>query len=53
MAGYPPKAAIEKAGHELKVNSPKQLARTARKFGKADAKKQKVAIMLNKARKGA
>jgi hypothetical protein len=35
----------------MKVNPPKQLAKTARKFGKADANKQRVAIMLSKARK--
>jgi len=51
MAKYPPKAAIERAGHEMKVNPPKQLAKTAKKFGAADAKKQRVAIMLSKARK--
>lgn len=48
---YPSKSAIERAGHEIKVNPPKQLAKTARKFGKADAKRQRVAIMLSKARK--
>ena len=53
MDKYPPKAAIERAGHEMKVNPPKQLAKTAKKFGAADAKKQRVAIMLSKARKGA
>jgi len=52
MADYPPKAAIERAGREIKVNPPKQLAKTAKKFGAADAKKQRVAIMLSKARKG-
>ncbi len=51
MASYPPKSAIEKAGHEMKVNPPKQLAKTARKFGAADAKRQRTAIMLSKARK--
>lgn len=48
---YPSKSAIERAGHEMKVNPPKQLAKTAKKFGKADAKRQRVAIMLSKARK--
>ena len=47
----PSKAALESAGHELKVNPPKQLAKTAKKFGKADAAKQRVAIMFSKARK--
>lgn len=42
---------VESAGHEIKVNPPKILAHTARKFGLADAKRQKVAIMLSKARK--
>ena len=50
--GYPSKGAIEAAGHEIKVNPPKILAHTAKKFGKADAKRQRVAIMLSKARKG-
>lgn len=50
---YPPKASIEAAGKELKANPPKQLAKTAKKFGSADAKRQRVAIMLSKARKGA
>lgn len=49
---YPSKPSIQKAGHEMKENPPKQLAKTARKFGKKKAKKQKIAIMLNKARSG-
>lgn len=49
----PSKSAIEKAGREMKVNPPKQLAKTAKKFGSADEKRQRVAIMLSKARKGA
>jgi hypothetical protein len=49
--GYPSKGAIEAAGHEMKQNPPKQLAKTARKFGAADAKKQRVAIMISKARR--
>jgi transposase len=53
MAKYPSASKIEAAGHELKVNPPKQLAKTAKKFGKADAERQRVAIMLSKARKGA
>lgn len=47
---YPPKASIEEAGHELKKNPPAQLEKTAKKFGKKRAKKQKIAMMLNKAR---
>ena len=48
----PSKGAIETAGHEMKVNPPAILAHTAKKFGKARSKKQKIAIMLSKARKG-
>lgn len=49
---YPAKKSIESAGHEMKMNPPAQLKKTAAKFGKKKARKQKVAIMLNKARKG-
>lgn len=49
---YPSKGAIESAGHEMKQNPPKQLAKTQKKFGKKKARKQAVAIMLSKARKG-
>lgn len=49
---YPPKKNIEAAGREMKANPPAILARTGKKFGKKAARKQKVAIMLNKARKG-
>jgi hypothetical protein len=45
------KAILESVGHEIKSNPPKILAHTARKFGRADAKKQRVAILLSKARK--
>jgi len=45
------KKILESVGKEIKKNPPKILAHTARKFGKADAKKQRVAILLNKARK--
>lgn len=31
---------------------PRQLAKTAKKFGKKRARKQKIAIMMSKARKG-
>jgi hypothetical protein len=43
--------ALEKAGHEIKVNPPKILARTAAKYGPERARKQRIAIMLSKARK--
>lgn len=49
---YPAKSRIRRAGHELKVNPPRVLAKTRRKFGKKRAAKQRVAIMLSKARKG-
>jgi hypothetical protein len=42
---------IEKAGHEIKMNPPKILVKTAKKFGKKRAQSQKTAIMLSKARK--
>lgn len=51
MAKYPSPTAIEAAGHEIKTNPPKILRHTAKKFGKADARKQRVAIMLSKARR--
>lgn len=48
---YPSKGKIQAAGHEMKMNPPKQLAKTEKKFGKAKAKKQKIAILLSKARR--
>ncbi len=42
---------LEDVGAEIKNNPPSQLAATARKFGPADAKKQRIAILLSKARK--
>ena len=48
--GIKSKEKIEEAGHEIKVNPPKILAKTRKKFGKKRADKQKVAIMLSKAR---
>lgn len=48
----PPAHAIEEAGAEMKSNPPRQLKKTAKKFGKKRARKQAVAIMLSKARKG-
>jgi hypothetical protein len=44
------KKLVEKAGHELKVNPPKVLKQTEKKKGKAQAEKQRIAIMLSKAR---
>lgn len=45
---------LESVGRELKENPPKQLAKTAKKYGKARAEKQRKAILLSKARsKGA
>jgi hypothetical protein len=41
---------VDAAGKEIKNNPPKILARTARKLGAKQAAKQKVAIMLSKAR---
>lgn len=48
----PSKGRIEAAGREIKEDPPAILAKTARKKGKAAAHKQKVAIMLSKARRG-
>jgi len=42
---------LEDVGSEMKENPPKILASTAQKFGQARAKKQKVAILLSKARR--
>lgn len=42
---------LSAAFHEVKHNPPKILAKTRRKFGAADAKKQAVAIALSKAEK--
>ncbi len=48
----PAKSKIEAAGHEMKVNPPAILAQTRKKKGKKAAQKQKIAIMLSKARRG-
>jgi len=48
--GVKTQAKIEAAGHEIKENPPKILVHTRKKFGKKRAEKQKVAIMLSKAR---
>jgi len=45
------KGILESVGHEMKVNPPKILAKTASKFGKADAERQRRAILLSKARR--
>ncbi|MEK9171883.1 MAG: hypothetical protein AAB782_01455 [Patescibacteria group bacterium] len=42
---------IEGAGHEMKVNPPKILAHTRARFGVKRAEAQRVAILLNKARR--
>jgi hypothetical protein len=47
----PSQESIESAGSELKENPPRALAKTKRKKGKKAANKQKVAIMMSKARK--
>jgi hypothetical protein len=44
-------AIIDSVGKELKSNPPGILAKTAAKYGAADAKKQRVAILLSKSRK--
>ena len=45
------KRILSSVGKELKNNPPKILAKTRKKKGPTAAKKQKVAILLNKARK--
>lgn len=42
---------LQEAGHEMKLNPPKVLAKTAKKFGKKRMEKQRKAILLAKARK--
>lgn len=42
---------LESVGQELKTNPPRVLANTKRKLGVAKAGKQRVAILLSKARK--
>ena len=42
---------LESVGHELKENPPKVLKSTKRKFGSKVAGKQRIAILLSKARK--
>lgn len=45
------KSKLQKIGHELKKNPPRILAKTAKKSGKAQAEKQRAAILLSKGRK--
>ncbi|HZM78491.1 MAG TPA: hypothetical protein VFC19_22420 [Candidatus Limnocylindrales bacterium] len=45
------KTTLQRIGHELKQNPPRVLGKTARKFGRARAEKQRVAILLSKARR--
>ena len=45
------KRILQSVGHELKKKPPKILAKTRRKKGKAAAERQRVAILLAKARK--
>lgn len=48
---YPPKSATDAAFHEVFHNVPKVVKTTARKYGAAKAKKQKIAIALSKSRR--
>lgn len=48
----PGKEALERAGHELKQNPPRVLAKTRKKHGAKAANKQRIAIMFSKARRG-
>ena len=42
---------MESIGHEMKVNPPKILAKTRKRSGVKRAEKQRVAILLSKARR--
>lgn len=42
---------LQSVGHELKANPPRIIEHTARKFGRNRADKQRVAILLSKARR--
>mgnify|MGYP001558508429 CR=1 FL=1 len=48
----PPQSDIAAAGHEVKTNPPRILAKTRKKFGAKRAEAQRTAIVLNKARRG-
>ena len=45
------KAVMKGVAHEMKKNPPKILAHTRSKFGAKRSEEQRVAIMMNKARK--
>lgn len=45
------KKILSSVGREMKKNPPRILAKTTKKKGSGTAKKQKTAILLNKARK--
>lgn len=47
----PRAAAVERAGHEIKENPPSIVKKTSKKFGRKRARKQAIAIMMEKARK--
>ena len=48
----PSEAKLEAAGSEMKANPPSVLATTRKKFGAERAEKQRVAILMSKARRG-
>jgi len=48
----PSESRLEAAGSEMKENPPSVLATTRRKFGAKRAESQRVAILMNKARRG-
>lgn len=48
----PAKDKVKAAADEMEANPPAILAKTAKKSGAKQAAKQKIAIMLSKARKG-
>lgn len=48
---YPQNPANAREGHEVKKNTPSQLAKTENNFGKKRKKRQKIAAMIGKARK--
>ncbi len=52
MMTPPPSGMLSSAFREMKHNPPKQLAKTRKKFGAERADKQRVAMAMNKARRG-
>lgn len=50
MAGAKTKRILKSVGHELKMNEPRIVGHTRQKFGAKQARKQKTAILLSKAR---